>query len=123
MVIKTGLVFFIGAEPGAVIIYETLVVLCAQFHHSSLKVPVLFEKIFGFFFVPPSMHRIHHSVKFNEMDSNYGVIFSLWDRGLGTLKKDIDQDNIAIGMGAYRNYSKIRLKGILIMPFIGTAGR
>lgn len=116
-VIKISLVFFLGASPVGVLIFESVIVFCAQFHHSSLIVPKWFEAIFWTLFVPPSMHRIHHSVVIKERDSNYGTIFSLWDRSLGTLIKDLDQGKIRIGVGAYNKADKLNLHHLLWMPF------
>ena len=115
--IKIGLVYFLGADFTAVIVFETLLVLCAQFHHSSLKVPEWFERIYWILFVPPSMHRIHHSVVIKERNTNYGTIFSLWDRMLETLLKDVPQERIRIGVGAYPRFEKVRLRDLLLMPF------
>ena len=116
-VIKICLIYFIGADLISVIIFESLLVLTAQFQHSSLKVPESFEKVFWIFFVPPSMHRIHHSVKILERDTNYGTILSVWDRLTGTLLKDIPQETINIGVGAYRESEKLGLPHLLLMPF------
>lgn len=116
-VIKIALIFFIGAEPKAVILFETLLVAAAQFHHSSLKVPERFERWWHILFVPPSMHRIHHSVKIRERDSNYGTIFSLWDRFLGTLVRNVDQAKIVIGVGGHFDFRKVGLLGLWAMPF------
>jgi sterol desaturase/sphingolipid hydroxylase (fatty acid hydroxylase superfamily) len=116
-VIKISLVFFLGASPLGVAIFESALVFCAQFHHSSLKVPVWFEKVFWVLFVPPSMHRIHHSVVIKERDTNYGTVFSTWDRLLGTLTKEADQQRILIGVGAYRKPEKLNLHHLIIMPF------
>lgn len=115
--IKLSLIFFLGADPVGVIIFESVLVFCAQFHHSSMKIPLWFESVFWLLFVPPSMHRIHHSVKIKERDSNYGTIFSIWDRILGTLIKDIEQTKIKIGMGAYRKSEKLNFLQLLFMPF------
>lgn len=116
-VIKIGLIFFIGADLFSLVLFDSLVVFTSQFHHSSLTVPVWFERLYWTLFVPPSMHRIHHSVVIKERNSNYGTIFSLWDRLLETLVSQIDQARIKIGMGAYQNPEKIRLPHLLIMPF------
>jgi sterol desaturase/sphingolipid hydroxylase (fatty acid hydroxylase superfamily) len=116
-VIKISLIFFLGASALGVLIFESVVVFCAQFHHSSLKVPVWFEAIFWTLFVPPSMHRIHHSVIIKERNTNYGTIFSLWDRFLGTLLKDVDQAGIRIGVGAYRKPEKLNFHQLLTTPF------
>ena len=116
-VIKISLIFFSGASPMGVLIFESALVLCAQFHHSSLKVPRFFETLWWILFVPPSMHRIHHSVKIKERNSNYGTIFSLWDRILGTLLTSVDQVKIRIGVGAYQKPDKLNFHQLLVMPF------
>ena len=116
-IIKISLIFFLGAELIGVIIFESLLVFSAQFHHSSLRVPRWAESILWVLFVPPSMHRIHHSVVIKERNTNYGTIFSLWDRWLGTLLKGIDQAKIRIGVGAYPKPEKLKLGRLLIMPF------
>jgi sterol desaturase/sphingolipid hydroxylase (fatty acid hydroxylase superfamily) len=115
-VIKIGLVYFIGADILGVLIFESALVLAAQFHHSSLKIPPLAEAFFWPLFVPPSMHRIHHSVVIKERNTNYGTVFSVWDRALGTLLKKVDQDRIKIGVGAYRHQQKLDFLNLLIMP-------
>lgn len=115
-VIKIALIFFLGASPVGVLIFESTVVLCAQFHHSSLKIPKWFETVFWILFVPPSMHRIHHSVIIKERDTNYGTIFSLWDRFLGTFLSGVDQTRIRIGVGAYRKQDKLNFHQLLAMP-------
>ena len=115
-VIKIGLIFFLGADLFGVMVYEILVVATAQFHHSSLKVPSWFEDIYWALFVPPSMHRIHHSVVIKERNTNYGTIFSVWDRLLGTLLRGIDQERIRIGVGAYNRPEKLHFHHLLVMP-------
>jgi len=115
-VIKISLIFFIGADTFGVFLFESITIFAAQFHHSSLKVPAWFEKIFWVFFVPPSMHRTHHSVVIRERNTNYGTIFSLWDRFFGTLRTDVNQDRIRIGVGAYPKQDKLNLHHLLLMP-------
>ena len=116
-VIKIGLIYLIGADLLSVIIFESLLVLAAQFQHSSLSIPSWFEKVFWVLFVPPSMHRIHHSVKIAERNTNYGTILSIWDRLLGTLLSDVDQEKIVIGVGPYREQDRLKLHHLLVMPF------
>jgi sterol desaturase/sphingolipid hydroxylase (fatty acid hydroxylase superfamily) len=116
-VIKIGLIFFLGADLFSVVLFDSLVVLTSQFQHSSLTVPVRFERLYWTLFVPPSMHRIHHSVVIKERNSNYGTIFSLWDRILETLLSQIDQARILIGIGAYQKPEKLDFHHLLIMPF------
>ncbi|GAB4286786.1 MAG: sterol desaturase family protein [Deferrisomatales bacterium] len=116
-VIKLGLVYFLGVRLLELLVFETLLVLSAQFQHSSVRVPWALERVWWLLFVPPSMHRIHHSVIIRERNTNYGTIFSLWDRILGTLLTEVDQARIRIGMGAYRDPARLRLAHLLALPF------
>ena len=115
--IKLGLIYLWGAEVLAVVIFETLLVFCAQFHHSSLKIPAWVERIIGPVTITPSMHRIHHSVKIKERNTNYGTIFSWWDRAMGTLLTKVKQDGIRIGVGGHYEESKLNLPNLALMPF------
>lgn len=116
-VIKIGLIFFLGADLIGLTLFESLLVLTSQFHHCNLKVPAWFERIYWVLFVPPSMHRIHHSVVIKERNSNYGTIFSLWDRLLETLLTRVDPVRIRIGIGAYQKVEQLLFSRLLIMPF------
>jgi sterol desaturase/sphingolipid hydroxylase (fatty acid hydroxylase superfamily) len=116
-VIKIALIFFVGIPIKTLIIYESVIVFCAQFHHSSLKVPRWLETVLWILFVPPSMHRIHHSVIRKELNSNYGTMFSVWDRIIGTLVKGVDQSKIRIGIGAYQDTTKLNYQHLMVMPF------
>ncbi|KMY66839.1 hypothetical protein AAU61_12665 [Desulfocarbo indianensis] len=115
--IKLALIYLLGLDVLMVLLFESLVVATAQFHHSSLKVPAWFENIWYVLFVPPSMHRVHHSVKIRERNTNYGTIFSLWDRFMGTLLTAVDQAGIRIGVGGHFEEKKLNLPQLLVMPF------
>ncbi|RPJ18335.1 MAG: sterol desaturase family protein [Desulfobacteraceae bacterium] len=114
--IKASVILFLGIDIVGLLVFDMLVLATAQFQHSSLRVPERFERWYWLLFVPPSMHRIHHSVVIRERDSNYGTIFSIWDRILGTMKKNVDQDKIRIGVGAYSDFNKTRFLSLLLMP-------
>lgn len=115
--IRLFLIFSLGVTLPELLVFEVLLVLTAQFQHSVTRVPVWFERLWWLLFVPPSMHRIHHSVIIRERDSNYGTIFSIWDRLLGTLLSKVEQDGIKMGLGAYRDPERLKLGKLLAMPF------
>lgn len=112
MVVYSFGIFFI-----IYMLFEIMVNLSIQFHHSSIKINPIFEKFWLLFFVPPSMHRVHHSVKIKERNANYGVLFSFWDRFLGTLNWGIDQSTILIGIGSHRKFENLGFRQMWRMPF------
>ncbi len=67
--------------------------------------------------VTPNMHRVHHSVKRFETDSNFTSILSFWDRVFGTFLTRDDTRTITIGLPRFREEKYQRLPGFLITPF------
>lgn len=106
-----------GIPATSYFLFELIANLAVQFHHSSIVLPSRFEQLWIWLFVPPAMHRIHHSVKIMERDANYGVIFSFWDRLFGTMREDVKQDGIIIGIGSHRKFDRLGFFDLMLMPF------
>ncbi len=64
----------------AVILFETVLLLAALFHHSNVRLPQRFEKLLSLVFITPAIHWVHHHAVRADTDSNYGTLFSFWDR-------------------------------------------
>ncbi len=77
-------VFICGAPVWLIMLYQSLSVVLAQFNHANIKMPGWIDKILRLVIVSPDMHKVHHHYMRPETDSNYGNIFSLWDRIFGT---------------------------------------
>ena len=100
-----GIFFFMGiiacgAPVYAVMIYQTVLVIAAQITHANISLPKRFDTVASYLFVSPNMHKVHHHWKQPYTDSNYGAIFSIWDRLLGTFKK-LDPSQIRYGLDRY----------------------
>jgi sterol desaturase/sphingolipid hydroxylase (fatty acid hydroxylase superfamily) len=115
--VRMMVVYSFGISFITYMLCEIMVNLSIQFHHSSIRINPFFEKFWVLFFVPPSMHRVHHSVKIKERDSNYGALFSFWDRFFGTLSRGIDQSRILIGIGSHRKFENLGFWHMWLMPF------
>jgi len=115
--VRLAVIHVFGIPIVSYLLFEILVNLSIQFHHSSIRVNHGFERVWALLFVPPFLHRIHHSVKIRERDANYGVICSIWDRIFGTLVTDVDQDTIVIGIGSHRDSEQLGLWRLLLLPF------
>lgn len=115
--LRMAVVYTFGISWDSYILFEILVNLSVQFHHSSIRINDSFERIWSRLLVPPYLHRIHHSVKIKERDANYGVIFSIWDRMFGTLVTEVEQDEIVIGIGSHRKIEELGFVDLWLMPF------
>jgi len=94
------LIFISGAPIYSVMIYQTLVVLSTAFTHANISLPKWLDKTLSYILVSPNMHKVHHHWKQPYTDSNYGAVFSFWDRFLGTYKK-LDVNEIRYGLDRY----------------------
>jgi sterol desaturase/sphingolipid hydroxylase (fatty acid hydroxylase superfamily) len=117
VIFRGAAVFLTGASPLVVLIYEIIFEAATQFHHSNWKLPFKPEKILNKIIVTPRMHGIHHSVIRNDTDSNFSVIFSFWDRLHKTIKLNIPQDQIVIGVPSYSNKEELTIGYLLKLPF------
>jgi len=115
--IRLAVIYTFGIQWTAYVLFEIMANLSVQFHHSALKLNPNLEKIWTILFVPPCLHRIHHSMVRKECDSNYGVIFSIWDRMTGTLNNHAEQEKIIIGTPQFQNFELLGFWHLLVMPF------
>lgn len=83
-VFKCLFFFLMGFSFMPIIVYETLFFTAIVFHHSNIRMGTSFDLVYRNIFSSPLMHRIHHSNRKAETNSNYGSVFSFWDRLFGT---------------------------------------
>jgi len=109
---------FIGGIPMyGVMIYQTLVILFTAFTHANISLPAGLDRALSYVLVSPNMHKVHHHWKQPYTDSNYGAVFSIWDRLLGTFQK-LDPKDIRYGLDRYYDNAKDEDFGALMKrPF------
>ncbi len=110
-------VFIIGAPIGIVMLYQSLSLVATQFTHANIKMPRQLDKIMSYVLVSPDMHKVHHHNMLPYTDSNYGNIFSVWDRLFGTYMH-LDRSQITYGVDTFPNAEEnASLKHLLKQPF------
>jgi sterol desaturase/sphingolipid hydroxylase (fatty acid hydroxylase superfamily) len=114
---RAAQVLVIGVSPLSLSVWQTLLFLSILFHHSNVELPVGLERRLNPLVVTPRMHGIHHSVVKEETNSNWSSGLTVWDRLHGTLRLDVPQDAVIIGVPAYREPGELTLPKILAMPF------
>ena len=95
-------VFIVGAPIAIVMLYQSLSVVFTQITHANIKISRKFDKFMSYVFVSPDMHKVHHHYVLPYTDSNYGNIFSIWDRLLGTYM-ELDRDKLVYGVDVFPN--------------------
>ncbi len=114
---RAAQILIIGVSPRSFAAWQAFLFPSILFHHSNLKLPLEFEKKLARLIVTPRLHGIHHSNIHSETDSNWSSGLTVWDFLHGTLKTDVGQDEIVIGIPAFQEPSEVKLTKILLMPF------
>ena len=111
-------VFVSGASIGMVMLYQSLSVLFAHITHANINIPKKIDSIISYVLVTPNMHKIHHHYEMPLTDSNYGNIFSIWDRLFNTFSFINKQKSVVYGIDTYMDKSETNNLGTLLsIPF------
>ncbi|WP_338407927.1 sterol desaturase family protein [uncultured Flavobacterium sp.] len=110
-------VLIVGSPMWLIFMYQTLSVISTQFTHANIALPKKLDAVLSYFIVSPDMHKVHHHNTLPYTDSNYGNIFSIWDRIFGTFMA-LPKDKIIYGIDTHMNPKENnRLKNLLKIPF------
>jgi sterol desaturase/sphingolipid hydroxylase (fatty acid hydroxylase superfamily) len=110
-------VLIVGSPMWMVFLYQTISVIATQFNHANIALPKKGDTTMSYLIVSPDMHKVHHHYKLPYTDSNYGNIFSLWDRLFGTFRT-LPKEEIVYGIDTHmKNEEHNELKNLLKIPF------
>ncbi|NNK11400.1 MAG: sterol desaturase family protein [Flavobacteriaceae bacterium] len=110
-------VFLVGAPIGIVMLYQSLSLVATQFTHANIRLPKTIDRIISYVLVSPDMHKVHHHFVLPYTDSNYGNIFSIWDRLFGTYM-ELDRESIVYGVDTFPDKQENgSIMGLLKQPF------
>lgn len=110
-------VLIVGAPMWLVFMYQTISVVSTQFTHANIALPKKLDDFLSYFIVSPDMHKVHHHYTLPYTDSNYGNIFSVWDRIFGTFMT-LSKDKIIYGIDTYmKPEENNQLNNLLKIPF------
>ena len=111
-------VMIIGAPMGIIMLYQSISVLFAHITHANLNVPGKLDRVLSYLFVTPNMHKVHHHFEQPLTDTNYGNIFSVWDRVFGTFAYVEDTQTLTYGIDTHMKPEENRKLGnLLSIPF------
>lgn len=112
-------VLIVGAPIWLVFMYQTISVILTQFNHSNVKMPSWLDTGLRLVICTPNMHRVHHHYRQPYSDSNYGNIFSFWDRIFGTYVI-VDNSKLIYGVDTYMDKEITEdIVALLKLPFQG----
>ncbi|MBS7256049.1 sterol desaturase family protein [Flavobacterium branchiicola] len=110
-------VLIVGSPMWMVFLYQSLSVIGSQFNHANISLPAKLDVWLSYFIVSPNMHKVHHHYMLPYTDSNYGNIFSVWDRLFGTFTT-LPKEQLIYGVDTHMKPEEHnKLQNLLQIPF------
>lgn len=110
-------VFIVGVPIAVVMLYQSISLVATQFSHANIRLPKNIDFILSYVIISPDMHKIHHHYKLPYTDTNFGNIFSVWDRLFGTYSY-MERETLVYGVDTFPDAKKnSNLNSLLKQPF------
>ena len=107
----------LGPTPGAFAVYRVWSVANGLLEHAHIRVPLWLDRMLSLVTTWPGMHKVHHSRAAHETNTNYGNIFSLFDRVFCTFTPAARGRDIVYGLDAFDDPATQTTAGLLALPF------
>jgi sterol desaturase/sphingolipid hydroxylase (fatty acid hydroxylase superfamily) len=113
----------LGASPAAFAIYRVALAVNALLEHANIQLPQRLDTALSWITTWPNAHKVHHSRNPLETDSNYGNLFSWWDRMFSTFTPSSHGAAVVAGLDGFDEPEQQTTAGLLAMPFAGPSER
>lgn len=111
-------VMLVGAPMWIIMFYQSLSVLFAHITHANINMPRGLDRALSYVFITPLMHKVHHHYTQPLTDTNYGNIFSIWDRVFGTFAQVDNTKELIYGIDTHmKPEENDKMGNLLKIPF------
>jgi sterol desaturase/sphingolipid hydroxylase (fatty acid hydroxylase superfamily) len=111
----------LGAPPAAFAVYRVWSALNGLLEHANIRVPGWLDGLLGLVTTWPNLHKIHHDRRPEAFGTNYGNIFSIFDRIFGSFTPANDVVHVGYGLDGFDDRALQTTAGLLALPFRAAA--
>jgi sterol desaturase/sphingolipid hydroxylase (fatty acid hydroxylase superfamily) len=101
--VRVVAVVLVGAPVGAVLVFEIAFTFANLVEHGDIGLPGSVESWLARVCITPALHRRHHTRVRPDRDTNFGTVFSVWDRAFGTYAYNGSSTRIETGLPGLTN--------------------
>lgn len=109
--------FALGATPGAFAVYRAWSAINGLLEHANIRLPGWLDGVLSLVTTWPNMHKVHHSRSAKETNTNYGNIFSAFDRLFSTFTPSWRGATIVYGLNGFDDPETQTASALLGLPF------
>ena len=113
------IVILLLAPPPVAVLLDQLIAIVFNFtSHANASLPAPIESAVRWLFITPDLHRLHHSREIPDQSTNFGQIFSIWDRMFGTYRPGGSSAHVITGLVETTSAKTLDIRGLLTSPFL-----
>jgi len=86
----------LGAPIYVVAVVQTINLAGTIWEHADIELPPNVDRALATIFITPGLHRLHHNPERPIHDSNFGTVFSFWDRLFGTFRANEERGPVGL---------------------------
>ena len=121
--VRIGAIVLLGVPPEGVLLFELVFGAANLLEHGNFDLPRRVESLAQRAFITPALHRAHHAADWRELDTNFGTIFSVWDRLAGSLRASDGARRVETGLPDRVDSRPPSLSESLLLPFTSRGAR
>jgi len=115
--VRLAAIVALGVPPEGVLLFELVFGVANLLEHGNFDLPRRLEPTIQRGFITPALHRRHHTSDWRELNTNFGTIFSIWDRVAGTFRTSAGERRVATGLPDWPAAPAPSLSESLLLPF------
>jgi sterol desaturase/sphingolipid hydroxylase (fatty acid hydroxylase superfamily) len=112
----TSTTALLGVPAVAITVFYLIANPITVLQHINIRIPARLDRWLSYVFNTPNMHKVHHLEEIHLSNSNYGYVFSLWDRCFGTFIEPSKEMRWKFGMVEYSADESTNLIDLLAAP-------
>jgi sterol desaturase/sphingolipid hydroxylase (fatty acid hydroxylase superfamily) len=121
--VRLAAILALGVPPVGVLLFELVFGVANLLEHGNFDLPRRLEHLLRRAFVTPALHRGHHVADWKELNTNFGTVFSIWDRLAGTFHASEPDRRVATGLPDRPRLQPPALLESLLLPFARSRSR
>jgi len=121
--VRLAAVVALGVPPEGVLVFELVFGAANLLEHGNFDLPPRLDPSAQRVVITPSLHRAHHASDWRELDTNFGTVFSIWDRLGRSFRGSDARRRVETGLPGRTTGRAATLGDSLLLPLSGARGR
>ena len=115
--VRLAAAILFGVPPEGVLVFEVVFGVANLLVHGNFDLPSRIEPVVRWLLVTPALHRSHHAADWHDLNTNFGTVFSIWDRLADTFHAGEPDRPVVTGLPDRSGLEVLSLSESLRLPF------